>query len=122
MKRSQVKIAVFALACMTLMLSSLALAAPAKPDAAAIFREKCSMCHGPDGKGFSAIHTPNFTDPKWQASKTDKVLLGAIKNGVKGTAMLSFEGKLSDAEMHAMVEYVRSLNPAKKEKTKSKKK
>jgi cbb3-type cytochrome c oxidase subunit III len=122
MKRFRMMISLFVLAGAALLLASSAFAAPAKPDGKAIFNEQhCSMCHGPDGKGFAAIHTPDFTDPKWQASKTDKQLLDAIKNGVKGTAMMPFEGKLSDAEIHALVDYVRSLNPAKKGKAEAKK-
>jgi mono/diheme cytochrome c family protein len=120
MKRYQTIIPILALAAVALTSAALALAAPAKPDGAAIFREKCAMCHGPDGKGFKAIHTPDFTDPKWQASKTDKQLLAAIKNGVKGTAMMSFEGKLNEKEMHAVLDYIRSLNPEKKTEHKKK--
>lgn len=117
--RSFVLMAVLAAAI--LALSALAMAAPSKPDGAAIFSEHCAECHGPDGKGFSAIHTPDFTNPKWQASHTDRALLNAIEHGVKGTAMLSFEGKLSSAEMHAVLDYIRSLNPAKKSNSTKKK-
>ena len=39
-----------------------------QPDAAAIFKQKCSMCHGPDGKGFAAIKTPDFRQELLQGS------------------------------------------------------
>lgn len=87
-----------------------------KPDGASIFREKCSMCHGVNGKGYAAIHTPNFTDPKWQAAHSNKELLSAIEHGVKGTAMVSFEGKLSHAEMQAVLNYIRSFGRKSKAK------
>jgi cytochrome c oxidase cbb3-type subunit III len=83
-------------------------------DGADIFREKCSMCHGIDGKGYAAIKTPDFTDPKWQAAHPDKELKDAIENGVKGTAMVSFKGKLSPQQMAAVVKYIRSLGAKKK--------
>ncbi|MHB8655761.1 MAG: c-type cytochrome [Terriglobia bacterium] len=87
----------------------------APPDSAADnFRTKCSMCHGPDGKGFSAIKTPNFTDPKWQASKKDSELLDAIKNGRKDTMMKGFSDKLKEDEIESLVKYIRSLNSSKK--------
>jgi cbb3-type cytochrome c oxidase subunit III len=84
------------------------------PDGAAIYKQKCSMCHGVDGKGFSAIHTPDFTDPKVQASMTDKQMEEVIKNGKKGTAMPAFGGKLKDDEIQAVIKYLRSLNSEKK--------
>jgi cbb3-type cytochrome c oxidase subunit III len=80
-----------------------------KPDGAAIFKQKCSMCHGPEGKGFPALKTPDFTDPKWQAGITDEQITDTIKNGKKGTPMPAFAGKLSDDEIAAVRDYVRSL-------------
>jgi mono/diheme cytochrome c family protein len=95
--------------------ASQSFAAKEKIDGGGIFREKCSMCHGIDGKGYAAIKTPDFTDPKWQAAHTDKELMNAIENGVKGTAMVAFKGKLSQQETTAVLRYIRSLG-AKKSK------
>jgi mono/diheme cytochrome c family protein len=89
-------------------------AAEKKINGANIFTEKCSMCHGMNGKGYAAIKTPDFTDAKWQAAHPDSELLNAIKNGVKGTAMVSFEGKLSPQEMAAVLKYIRSFGTPKK--------
>jgi mono/diheme cytochrome c family protein len=89
--------------------------APKPPDAAGdLFKSKCSMCHGPDGKGFSAIKTPDFTDPKWQASKKDAELKDVIKNGKKDTMMKGFGDKLSDEEIGSLVKFIRSLDSSKK--------
>ncbi|PYU96184.1 MAG: cytochrome C [Acidobacteria bacterium] len=85
-----------------------------EPDAAAIFKQKCSMCHGADGKGFAAIKTPDFTDPKWQESITDEKIVETIKNGKKGTPMPPFADKLKEDEIQALVKYIRSLNSEKK--------
>jgi mono/diheme cytochrome c family protein len=72
------------------------------------------MCHRTDGKGFPAIKTPDFTDPKWQASQKDKDLADVIKNGKKGTPMAAFGGKLKDDEIQALVTYIRAFNSSKK--------
>lgn len=72
------------------------------------------MCHGINGKGYAAIKTPNFTDPKWQAEHTNKELQDAIRYGVPGTAMISFEGKLNKKQMEAVFKYIRSLGSKKK--------
>ena len=69
------------------------------------------MCHGADGKGFPALKTPNFTDPKWQSSIKDKEMREVIKNGKKGTAMPAFGDKLKDEEISAVIAYIRSLKP-----------
>jgi len=83
-------------------------------DVEALYKQKCAMCYAPDGKGYSAIKTPDFTSPKWQESKTDKELTDTIKNGKSGTPMKSFADQLKDDEIAAMVKYIRSLNSEKK--------
>ena len=93
-----------------LLVSSLAYqAAVPAADGSAIFKKNCMMCHGADGKGFSALKTPNFTDPKWQSSTKDKEIREVVKNGKKGTAMPAFGGQLKDEEISAVVAYIRSL-------------
>ncbi len=98
-----------------LLVSSFAFhAAVPAADGSAVFKNNCMMCHGADGKGFPALKTPDFTDPKWQAATKDKEIREAIKNGKKGTAMLAFGNKLSDEEISAVITYIRSLNSSKK--------
>ena len=92
-----------------LLVFGLALQAGPAPDGGDLFKEKCSMCHGADGKGYAALKTPDFTDPKVQASLTDQEIAQTIKNGKKGTAMPAFADKLSDDEIQSLVTYIRSL-------------
>jgi mono/diheme cytochrome c family protein len=87
---------------------------PAPAEAEDLFKAKCSMCHGPEGKGFSAIKTPDFTDPKWQASRKDAEIVDTIKNGKKDTMMKGFGDKLKDDEIESLMKYIRSLNSKKK--------
>lgn len=97
-----------------ILVMSVTFRAATKPDGAAIYKQRCSMCHGVDGKGFSAIKTPDMTDPKWQESVKDSQMTEMIKNGKKGTPMLAFGDKLKDDEIRVVVEYIRSLNNKKK--------
>jgi len=92
-----------------LFMFTLALQAGPAPDGGDLFKQKCSMCHGADGKGYAALKTPDFTDPKVQASLTDKEITETIKNGKKGTAMPPFADKLSDDQIQSLVTYIRSL-------------
>ena len=105
-----------------LLFSAVGLAAD-KPDGAELYKQKaCLMCHGADGKGYPAIKTPDFTDPKWQASRSDKQMAEVIKKGKPNTTMPPFADKLKDDEIQALVRQIRSWNSGKnadREKKKS---
>jgi len=96
-----------------LLISNLALRAGAASDGGELFKQKCSMCHGVDGKGYPALKTPDFTNPKVQASLKDKEIAETIKNGKKGTAMPAFADTLNDGQINALVAYIRSLGSSK---------
>jgi cbb3-type cytochrome c oxidase subunit III len=100
---------VLAFGAFSLVFSLALQAAPAPDDGADLFEQNCTMCHGVDGKGYSSLNTPDFTDPKVQASLTDKTIIEIIKNGKKGTAMPAFSEKLSDKQIHSLLIYIRSL-------------
>jgi mono/diheme cytochrome c family protein len=77
-------------------------------NAAAIFTaQKCDTCHGTDGKG-KVKGVPNFTDAAWQQKETDVALANGIKKG-KVPKMPAYESKLSEAEITALVAYVRTF-------------
>lgn len=102
-----------ALVILSLSFASLTFAAAPSSEAAGLFKSKCSMCHGPDGKGYAAIHTPDFTSPKWQASITDKEIVQIITHGKKGTIMPAFGGKLTANQITELAHYIRTLKSAK---------
>jgi cytochrome c oxidase cbb3-type subunit 3 len=78
-------------------------------DGGAVFKGHCTGCHGSDGKGKSAIGTPDFTSPKTLSGLSDADVVETITNGRKGTIMPAWKGKLSDEEIMAVAAYVRSL-------------
>jgi len=87
-------------------LSLLALAAPAAADdAAAMFAQKCSVCHGKDGKGQipmgQKLGVKDLTQTKLSATELEKM----ISDG-KGK-MAGFRGKIADAEIKALAAYVK---------------
>lgn len=99
-----------------LLVTSLTFQAAPPPDGKVLYARRCVMCHGPEGKGFPAIKSPDLTDPKWQASVKDKDIFTVIKDGKKDTAMKAFGDKLGDEEIQALVAHIRSLNSEKKKK------
>lgn len=92
-----------------LLMFGLAAQAGAESKGGDLFKQKCAMCHGADGKGYSALKTPDFTDPKVQAGLSDKEILEAIKDGRKGTPMPAFGSSLSDEQIQSLLQYIRSL-------------
>ncbi len=74
-------------------------------EATDIFKQRCVMCHGPDGRGMSATRTPDFTDSAWQAGKSDKALLDALTNGTDA-GMPAFGGQLSSQQIDQLVHCV----------------
>ena len=75
--------------------------APA-PDGAELYRANCIACHGTDGSGGTG--TP-LTDPA-VTGLTDARMASSIRNGIE--TMPGFPG-LSDAEISALVDHVRTL-------------
>lgn len=80
-------------------------------DGNALYAAKCAICHGKDGRGLPNWRSkgqPDFTDAKWQKSRTDAQIADATKNG-KGKFMPAFKAKMSDEEITAVVARVRSF-------------
>ena len=78
-------------------------------DAAATYKAKCAMCHGPDGKGSApgvkmGVH--DFTSDDVQ-KQSDAQLAAIITKG-KGK-MPAYDGKLKDTEITGLVAYIRGL-------------
>jgi mono/diheme cytochrome c family protein len=74
----------------------------------------CAVCHGAKGDGrgaFGPVTYPDATDFTSDAgkSKTDAQLFWIVKNGLGFTAMPAFGGQYKDADIWAMVAYIRAL-------------
>jgi cytochrome c6 len=95
-----------------LILLAAALAAPgfAQSAGADTYKAKCQMCHGPDGTASTptgkAMKVPSFKSPD-ELKASDADLIAATKNG-KGK-MPSYNGKLTDAQIHDVISYIRTL-------------
>ncbi len=88
----------------------------AADDASATWNANCASCHGKDGSGNTAmgkkLNTKDYRDAKVQAYFSDGEAERAIKEGVTTNGketMKAFGGKLSDAEVKALVAHIRSF-------------
>lgn len=91
-------------------------AAPGGLTPSVLYRAVCIACHDVDGRGGIVRKAmpviPDFTDPKWQASRTDAELEHSILDG-KGQLMLPMKDKLALARIDpkAMVAFLRRFQP-----------
>lgn len=86
--------------------------ATSKPiSVAAIYVRRCASCHGRDGRArtFKAKFNDarDLTNLKWQESVSDEQIYNSIMNG-RGK-MPAFGKKLTEAQVDAMIVYVRGL-------------
>lgn len=73
------------------------------------FAAHCSMCHGINGEGYSAIGTPNFGDASWQTTHTNSQIANAITHGKAGEGarrMPAFGGQLTSQQIDRLVNCV----------------
>jgi cytochrome c6 len=75
-----------------------------------LFKSKCAMCHGPDGKGETAtgktLHVRDLGSAEVQ-SQSDADLTKIITNG-KGK-MPKYDDKLTKDQISDLVKYIRTL-------------
>lgn len=83
-------------------------------DAAATFKTKCAMCHGPDGKGETPIAkklgAQDLGSPAVQ-KQSDADLIQAVTKGKN--KMPAFESKLKPEEIKGLIAYVRQFGKGK---------
>ena len=89
---------------------SAAICAYAQDDAAALYKSKCQMCHGPDGTGETPVGkklgTKDFHSPE-VTKVPDAQLFDITKKGKD--KMPGYDGKLTDEQIKSLIKYIRSL-------------
>jgi mono/diheme cytochrome c family protein len=76
-----------------------------------LFNRYCIRCHGVDGRGSWDIPgIPDFTDARWQASRSDGQIARIILEG-RGAIMPPFRGAISLEEAWGLARYLRTLPP-----------
>lgn len=74
-----------------------------------LYAQSCSRCHGADGQG--TPRAPSLNVKGYLAETNDTALQQIITLGVAGTSMPAWGDRLTDAEIQAIVGYIRSWEP-----------
>lgn len=94
---------------LSLLTASLAVPVLAQ-NGADLYKTKCAMCHGADGKAETpagrAMGAISFKTPD-MVKLTSAEMFAAVKNGK--AKMPAYGGQLSDGQIHELVTYIRSL-------------
>jgi len=69
----------------------------------------CAACHGPQGKGNTALGAPNLADKTWLHGWGEEAVLAMIQNG-KHNVMPAQEKLLSPEQVHVLAAYVKRLS------------
>lgn len=89
--------------------AAMAVPAVAQDDAAALYKSKCQVCHGADGKGSPAgtkLGARDFRSPE-VAKESDADLATIVKDGKN--KMPKYAGKLTDDQIKSLIKYIRTL-------------
>jgi mono/diheme cytochrome c family protein len=83
-------------------------AAAAAPATEALYKQKCSKCHGADGAGETSLGrvygAPDFTDAGWRSKHPSSEFVGVISRGKKN--MPAFGKKLTRAQISSLATYI----------------
>jgi mono/diheme cytochrome c family protein len=91
------------------------LGAEAAADGAEVFHVNCEPCHGAQGHGDGPAG--QILDPKpknlgqFQKIAGDDILFWKITTGSPGTAMLPWDGILTDEQIWQVIAFLRTLEP-----------
>jgi mono/diheme cytochrome c family protein len=110
------RIAFWSKACvmMLLVLAASQAASAAAADVAKLYTKHCSICHGDNGDGNSRAkggmdpQPRDFTTPEAAMELSRERMISSVTYGRPGTAMMGHKGRLSDTEIAAIVDYVRT--------------
>jgi len=76
---------------------------------APLFQANCVACHGPEGKGNTAIGAPNLTDKTWLYGGGESAIMKTVTNGRSGK-MPAWGEFLGESKAHLLASYVYGLS------------
>lgn len=79
-----------------------------------VFRTRCAICHGPDGRAdtpvANAYPNANLADGRFAYGSSVDEVRSTIRQGVPGTPMLPMSSQLSEEEIEAVADHILGLS------------
>jgi cytochrome c oxidase cbb3-type subunit 3 len=79
------------------------------------YDQVCIACHGPEGKGMTAMGAPNLTDKVWLYSSSEAAIVETITKG-RNNQMPAWKEFLGEAKIHLLSAYVLNLSASAEKK------
>ena len=85
-------------------------------DGILLYFQKCSGCHGDNGRGngkaaaFFDRSPRDLTNRDWMASRSDEALRGVVRYGVPGSPMPGFVDEMREDQLTSLVAHLRRLS------------
>jgi cytochrome c oxidase cbb3-type subunit 3 len=79
------------------------------------YDQVCIACHGPEGKGMTALGAPNLTDKVWLYSSSEAAIVETIIKG-RNNQMPAWKDFLGESKIHLLSAYVLSLSASAEKK------
>ncbi|MBP8164335.1 MAG: c-type cytochrome [Anaerolineales bacterium] len=76
---------------------------------AQLFAANCSSCHGPEGQG--TPRAPSINVKGFLTTTNDQAIQQIVTSGVPGTAMPTWGDRMTEAEIQAIVGFIRQWEP-----------
>lgn len=76
---------------------------------ASVYQQTCVACHGPQGKGNTALGAPDLTDDAWLYDGSIETIRDIVRNGRQGR-MPAHRDLLGEQRAHVLAAYVYSLS------------
>ena len=73
-----------------------------------LYASNCQACHGPDGK--APLKEMSFAGRAWKHGTKTADMIKVITDGVPGTVMMPFKGRLTEEQIRDLARYVRALD------------
>jgi mono/diheme cytochrome c family protein len=74
-------------------------------EAMTLYAENCAVCHGPEGQG--TPRAPSLNVQSFFVDRSDQAIQQIITSGIPGTAMPTWGDRMTEAEIQAIVGFIR---------------
>jgi mono/diheme cytochrome c family protein len=74
-----------------------------------VWKARCGACHGEGGEGSAKKKVPDMRAAAWQEKHDDALIRSVIENGIKGSKMRGYQGKLSGEQLDGLIAKIRGI-------------